>query len=211
MKKGLLIGCSALLLLVVIGGAFAWFKVLAPMMRAGSEIVSVVRQVEQFERLNRDVRNQRPYSAPADGVLSPAQVDAVLGVQRHIKQGMAERFKELEERYQRLEADLKASGRQPGIEDLARAYGDLFGLIIDAKRLQVEALNRQGVSLAEYQWARAVTLQAAGISASGVLQLDADTQQQIRVRHGVNDENLQLVQPHAKELLETAVVAALGL
>lgn len=211
MKKGLVIGCSAVLLLLVVAGGFAWYKLIAPAFKAGSEVVNTLRQVEQLQALNRDVRNQQAYSVPGDNALSPAQVEAVLNVQRHIRDGMAGRFKELEEHYKGLEAELKASGRQPGIEELARAYGDLFGLIVDAKRLQVEALNRQGLSMGEYQWARGATLQAAGISASGVLQLDAAMQQQIRAHHQVPEGNIALVEPHARELLESAVVAALGL
>ncbi len=211
MKKGLVIGCSAVMLLVVIAGGFAWYKLIGPAIKAGGELVNVVRQVEQLQALNKDVRNQQPYSQPADHALSPAQVEAVLGVQRHIRDGMSTRFTELQQRYEALEADIKAEKRQLGIDDIARAYGDLFALIVDAKRLQIEALNRQGLSMGEYQWARAATLQAAGVSISGVLQLDPAVQQQIRAHHQVHEGNLALVEPHAKELLESAVVASLGL
>jgi hypothetical protein len=211
MKKGLVVGCAAVLLLLVVAGGFAWFKVLGPAFKAGSELVGMARQAERLIRLNDDIRNQSPYTPPADGVLSPAQVDAVLGVQRHIRAGMAQRLGELEQRYKALEADIKASGRQPGIGELAQAYGDLFGLLVEAKRLQVEALNRQGVSLAEYEWARAQTLHAAGMRASGLLQLDEGQQQQIRAHHRVPEGNLTLVQDHAAELLENALIASLGL
>ncbi|HRQ65382.1 MAG TPA: hypothetical protein PKZ76_11080 [Xanthomonadaceae bacterium] len=211
MKKGVVIGCSAVLLLVVVAGAFAWFKVIAPAFKAGSELVGIARQIEQYQALNGDIRNQSPYSAPADGTLSPPQVEAVLAVQRHIRDGMAHRLKELEQHYKALEAEFESGGRQPGIEDLARAYSDLFGLIVDAKRLQVEALNRQGLSMAEYHWARVATLHAAGISISGVLQLEGDIAAQVRARHQVPEGNVALVEPHAKELIETAVLAAMGL
>jgi hypothetical protein len=211
MKKGLVIGCAAVLLLLVVAGGFAWFRVLAPAFKAGSELVGLARHAEQLVRLDNEIRNQSPYAPPADGALSPDQVDTVLNVQRHIRAGMAQRMSELDQRYKALEADIKASGRQPGIAELAQAYGDLFGLLVEAKRLQVEALNRQGVSLAEYQWARAQTLHAAGMRASGLLQLDEGLQQQLRAHHRVPEGNLALVQDHAAELLENALIASLGL
>jgi hypothetical protein len=210
-KKGVVIGCSAVLVLLVVAGAFAWFKVVAPAFKAGSELIGIARQIEQFQSLNSDIRDQSPFSAPADGALSPAQLEAVLQVQRHIRDGMAHRLQELEQRYQALEAEFKAGDRQPGIDDLARAYGDLFGLIVDAKRLQIDALNRQGLSMEEYQWARMATLQAAGMSVSGILNLEGDIARKVRAQHQVHESNVALVEPHAKELVETAVVAALGL
>jgi hypothetical protein len=42
------------------------------------------------------------------------------------------------------------------------ALGDLAGIVAEAKRIQVDALNQLGFSVAEYQWVRDQAYRAAG-------------------------------------------------
>ena len=48
------------------------------------------------------------------------------------------------------------------------AYRDLFGIIAEAKKAQVDALNAQGFSVDEYTWVKTRVYEAAGVTVTGV-------------------------------------------
>jgi len=107
---------------------------------------------------------------------------------------------------------------------LTSAYKDLAGVIVEAKRAQVAALNQHNFSVAEYEWTRQRIYEAAGIP------INADFEKIVRgVAEGkppaaenqtsasseapvsTPEKNRQLVTPHLKGLGERAGLAAFGL
>src|SRR5690606_36571843 len=105
------------------------------------------------------------------------------------------------------------------------AYQDLFGLIADARRAQVDALNAQRFSQDEYRWVRARIFEAAGLSVTGVdlselvdkvkqgdFQLPSGEAVSLdRPDAGVPAGNKALVAPHVKSLEAWLPYAVFGL
>src|SRR3990167_3807967 len=77
--KKFLVGCLVVLLLFALGAVAAWWFVLRPMWSAGMEGAKTwVSAVD----LGNDISNQSPYAPPADGRMTPAQVEAFVQVQK---------------------------------------------------------------------------------------------------------------------------------
>jgi hypothetical protein len=165
MKKALG-GCLvvALLALVVGGGALWWF-VLRPAWNAGSEMVAAAAQWTELAQLEQKVENRDAFDAPADGVIPADTTQRFLAVQQAIDARMGDRLKALETKYDELQAQQRASGREPGLQQVMAAYGDLFGLIKEARLAQIDALNAQRMSTAEYRWARGQAYAALALAA----------------------------------------------
>jgi hypothetical protein len=156
MKK-LAIGCAVLMLVGVVGAGgasyFAYRKV--------SSTFAGFAELGTLPELERSVRNQRPLAPPAGGEPSQAQLDRLLLVQQAVRTRLGVKAEEIERRYQRLLA--KDSATVVDLPELVSAYRDLAGAYVDAKRAQVDALNRTGLSLEEYRWTRARAYAALGM------------------------------------------------
>jgi hypothetical protein len=165
MKKALG-GCLvvALLVLVVGGGALWWF-VLRPAWNAGSEMVAAAQQWTELAQLEQKVQNRDAFDAPPDGVIPADTTQRFLAVQQSIDTRMGDRLKALEAKYDELEAQQRASGREPDLQQVMAAYGDLFGLIKEARLAQIDALNALRMSTAEYRWARGQAYAALALAA----------------------------------------------
>jgi hypothetical protein len=156
--KKLAIGCGVLLLLGMVGAGgtsyYAYRKV--------SSTYSQFAQLGSLPEIERSVRNQRPFVAPPAGEPSAVQIDRLLEVQATVRTRLGVRADEIEHRYQRLLAKDKATAMD--LPELVGAYRDLAAAYVDAKRAQVEALNRAGLSLEEYRWIRSQAYGALGMS-----------------------------------------------
>ena len=167
MKK-LAIGCGILLLLGTVaagwGSYLAYHKVTSTL--AGFAELGTVPELEH------SVRNQRPFTPPAGGEPTPAQIARLLEVQAAVRARLGARADEIERRYRRLLA--QDSATVVDLPELVSAYRDLAGAYVDAKRAQVDALNRAGFSLQEYRWTR-----SRAYAALGMPLLDVDVSQVI--------------------------------
>jgi len=154
MKKGL-IGCLVvgLLLLVVGGGAAYWF-VLRPMWNAGSAMVDNAKDLAATAQADQAVNNKSPFTAPADGRLTPAQVQSLVAVQTAMQAALGTDLDALKAKYDAIEAEHKAKGQDTNLQEAMGAYSDFSGFILKAKQAQVAALNQQNMSLEEYNWVR---------------------------------------------------------
>jgi hypothetical protein len=188
------------LALLLIGGwaAYTWI------VRPAQALLSDFRQVIS---LDQGVHKQTAYTPPAGGQLTQAQVERFLKVQREIKGQLGERWSGLEARFNQLTQSQVGSSSL----DYRKAL-DLFrdsgSLIVDAKRLQVAALNAQGFSAGEYAWVRGQVYAALGL---GIPKLNpAEIMRQINSRD-FNPQvalqqpqaplaNVRLVQPFKGEL-----------
>src|SRR5690606_38116896 len=107
------------------------------------------------------------------------------------------------------------------VKEALSALRDLAGLVLEAKRFQVEALNQYNFSVEEYDWTRARVYEASGIP------FDLTIQRAIRdaaagkvpdfeshansTSEDVPEKNRTLVAPHKKQLADAAPLAFFGL
>jgi hypothetical protein len=202
MNKGLL-GCLIVgLVLLVVGGALSWFVVIKPMWDAGSEIYAAGQQWVQVAELDAKVSNTRAFTEPVDGRLNADQVQRFLAVQSAIEQGLGGNWKALEEKYDALKRGVEQENREPSLQEIFGAYGDLSGIVLTAKQAQVEALNKQGMSLAEYRYLRMQAYLAAGIA------LNDETPKEFAGSAAAH--NAELMRPHKEMLERTLPTAWLG-
>lgn len=204
MKNGKLLGgclAVALLVLVVGGGAVYWI-VLRPLWQGASALMDTAQQWQQVAQLEQQVRNREPFRAPADARLDPARVAAFVAVQQAMSERLGDRWQQLEAKYAELKASQQRDGREPGVQDMFVAYADLSGLIVEAKRAQVEALNTSGLSLEEYRWVRGQAFAALGLAAQ-----DATPP---ALAGSALQANAELLRPHRELLVKTAASAWLG-
>lgn len=209
MGRKLAIGCGVVFVVLFLAGAgVAWWFIGRP----AGELLGSVRDVQRIERIRDDVRDQGPYAAPADGVLEDGQVDRFLAVQDVMRERLEGRVEQLSERYERI--DQRAGDPTP--RELAQAAADVTGLLVEATRAQVDALNAQRFSLQEYRWVRARVLEAAGFAAAGydVTQLTGDAalpSSDASPTATVPPANVERVAPHRERIEENLVFAWFGL
>lgn len=210
MGRKLAIGCGVVFVVLFLAGAgVAWWFIGRP----AASVVGAVRDVQRIESIRDDVRDTSAYQPPADGVLSGEQVERYLDVQRAMRSRLEDRVQTLRERYEEIDSE----GRDPTPGDLARAWADTTGLLVEATEAQVDALNAQNFSLEEYDWVRRNVLLAAGFAAPGydITDLageDADAGEAVAPEATeVPEENVELVAPHSEELEQVVPFAWFGL
>lgn len=210
MGRKLAIGCGAVFLVLFLAGAgVAWWFIGRP----AASVVGAVRDVQRIESIRDDVRNESAYQPPADRVLSEDQVERYLGVQRAMRARLEERVQTLRARYDEIDQQ----GRDPSPAELAQAWADTTGLLVEATEAQVDALNTHDFSLDEYRWVRGQVLLAAGFAAPGYDITDlagdgpASSDAVMPAAVEVPDENVELVAPHAEELEQAVPFAWFGL
>jgi len=219
MKK-VLIGCGILVLVLGISGAIgAYYFVWRP----AKAYVAEFAKLKEIPQLNQQVRNTTSFAAPTDNVLTTESVDRFVRTQQTIQTTLGAKLEELRTKYRTLGEGLSAN-RKPSWSEVTGAYKDLAGLIVEAKRAQVDALNQNNFSLAEYDWTRRRVYEAAGIPLNGDFEKilsDISAGNKPSENNSstpppesaavVPEKNRTLVSPHAKELGERAVLAAFGL
>jgi type II secretory pathway pseudopilin PulG len=153
MKK-LAIGCVVLLVL----GIAAIAAVPYVLSRISSTVTSAaegfVAELSPLPQLERSVQKQGPYTPPPTGEPSREQVERLVAVQQEIRTRLGSRAADLERRYHRL-----ITRKNHDLSD----YREYAATYLDAKRAQVDALNRAGISLDEYRWTRAQVYAALGV------------------------------------------------
>jgi hypothetical protein len=170
--KKILIGCLVIAVLgmavLAVGGYFVY--------RAASPIVQNARnyldQFKQLGELERNVQNQSPYTAPGNGELTAEQMERFARVQQHVRGTLGQRFEAIEAKYKQLKFNNESGAeRQASFRDVMSALGDLAGVVVDARRIQIDALNQERFSPAEYDWVRARVYEAAGVEATSTIDL----------------------------------------
>jgi hypothetical protein len=209
-----IVGCgvTALVFLVVAGGAAWWF-----IGRPVVEAFQAIQRIEGLGSLEDRVADRRAYAAPADGVLQAEQVERFIAVQGHMERELTGRV----ERLERLMDDF--DGRRPdGFEIvlLAEAYAEMLRLLVDVLEAQSTALDAEGFSADEYAWVRWEVLRAAGYDGveadvdgfvGALTGDDGATVGPRPVATPVPEANRALVERYREALEETAVLALMGL
>jgi hypothetical protein len=221
MKK-FLVGCLVVLVLggvlVVVGGYFLY--------RAASPVIQDARNYLQglatLGDLDKEIANQTTYAAPGTSELTEAQVERFVRVQDGVKGALGQRMKEIEEKYQYLK---QTSGNEqtPSFTEVMNSLREIGGIFVDARRYQVEALNKEGFSQSEYDWVRARVFEAAGVEAVGKVDLKSIAEaarrntgvEDIRApempKINVPEKNRALVKPHLSRVDEWIPLAFFGL
>lgn len=223
--RNVVLGCAVVLLVVSVAAAFAFYQFV---WKPGRELIAsggeVVERVEEMSRLEDGVEDRSPYTPPADRRLSEGQVERFVAVHQAVRTDLGPRWEQIERRYSDVDGN-ETGGGEPSFTDMLGFWRDLGGVATDAKRRQVEALNEQGFSLAEYEWVRGQVYAALGMGqlAVGIDELVASMEegglsglgdiqeQQQRMEEAVPAENRALVEPYREQLEEWAPLAMLGL
>ncbi len=220
MKKGLL-GCFVMVVVlgVVVGGGIYYF-VYKPFL---SDYVDGFARLAEISELNAQIQNKAPFTPPADGILTEKQVKRFVDVQQEMRIRMGERLEDLEARYESILEDWRRAGEVVDYREGFSAFKGLMGVIVEAKRIQVDALNRHDFSLEEYDWVRAEIYRAAGVEMPHVLlselagavkdgEYDPEAvRARLETSGEVPAQNRRLVRAHEAQLQEAAGFAWLGL
>ncbi len=198
-------GCLIVLfVLAVAGGLTGYFMFVKP---AYEFATGVAGFATEYQELNQSVR-QRGFDRPADGQITPEQVQRFLAAQSMMRSGMEGKLEDLEEKWKETQADIERRGGDPSLTEMVTAYRDLGDLIMEGKRQQVEALNRHNFSLEEYQFVRNTVYRALGEEVAVAAFGD---QQPPEMQRQVSDEILELVAAHREEIMENYAFAWFGL
>lgn len=208
MGRKVAIGCGAVFLVLLLAGAgVAWWLVGGPAAR----VVGAVRDVQRIESIRDGIRDTGSYQAPQDSVLAEDQVQRYLAVQRSMVDRLEGQVDTLRERYEAI--DQRDGNPTPG--ELAQAWADTTGLLVDATEAQVDALNAQRFSLDEYRWVRSQVLAAAGfvVPSYDVTDLagEGPTESRAPATASVPQANVDRVEPHREEIERTLPFAWFGL
>jgi len=210
------IGCLVVVAVLAIGGAVgAYFFVWRP----AKVYVAEFAKLKEIPQLNQQVKKTAAFNAPADNVLAASGVERFLRTQQAIQSKLGTRLDELAAKYRTL-SPTPGSERRPSLTELTSALKDLAGLIVEAKRMQVDSLNQNDFSLAEYEWTRQRIYEASGLPvdmtvANALRSIaegkSAEATPATAASAVVPEKNRELVAPHVRELGERAALAAFGL
>jgi len=195
-----MLGCSGFVIFLGLAGWASYIWLIRPAQ-------TLVNDFRQVINLDKQVGKQGAYKAPANKLLTTSQVERFVKVQREVQGQLGIRFKKIEARLNQL------SNQQQGQTTLDyRAALDLFrasgSLIVDAKKIQVSAVNLQDFSREEYRWVKGQIYSALGL---GIPNLDPqEILRQIGNRNfnpkidlqrtQAPAANVKLVEPYRKEL-----------
>lgn len=202
----ILAGCLiVIVVLVVAGGTAGYFFLVKPAYEFVTDVEGFVRE---YAALNEQVDQTDRYQPPGDGSMTAEQFQRFLVAQRDMRETMEGRMTELKETLESMQEEIDREDRDMSIAELASAYRGLGELLLEAKRAQVEALNRYNFSLQEYMYVRNQSYRALGqevaVAAYGDQAMQTRTWQ-------VPDEVVEMVRPHREELMEGYAFAWFGM
>lgn len=219
MKK-LLVGCLVIIALgaVALGvGIYFVYRAATPYIE---DARSALRSLSELGELEKNIKNTAPHDPPASSELSDAQVQRFARVQDHVRTSLGQRMRDFEERYKHLKSENQAE--PPSFSEVMGALRDLATVFIDARRYQVDALNKEGFSQQEYSWVRTRVFEAAGIEVANMIDL-GQLERSVREGTGVDvsapriptrdvpAKNRELVKPYLQQMDEWIPLAFFGL
>jgi len=214
MKK-FAIGCLIVAaVLIVFGGILGYFFVWRP----ASGYIASFRELGQLPALEKQVANTASFAAPENGELTEELVGRFVRVQEAMEKSLGPTFGQLKTKYDGMEKVMKSENRQASAIEGLTALKDLTSIIIQGKHAQIEALNANNFSLAEYSWVRSQVYAAAAIP---LAQLDLSNIAEaarggdiVKAPEEVSEipaRNKELVAPYAEKLKEWAALGFIGL
>jgi hypothetical protein len=221
--KKVAIGCSAaLLIFFVLAAALGYYFVYRP----ASAYIASMRQFAEIPEIEKNVANTAPFTAPDNNELTEDMVKRFVQVQEAMEARLGTRSADLKTKYDQLEQAQKREGRQPTLTETLGALKDLSGIIVEAKRAQVDALNGVRFSLDEYRWVRGRVYAAAGVPLTELNLRDFEPEkvaaaarsgstpapvQNAAIEGEVPERNRELVKPYAAKMQQWVALGFFGL
>lgn len=202
----LLLGCLVIVAVAAVAGLGAgYFLLFKP---AYQFVTDVGGFATEFASLSEQIQQDPQFRPPADGAVDENQFARFLAAQRDIRNGMDRRLPELQARWQSMQAEIERRDGQPNVLELITASQDLTGLLLDAKRHQVHALNQHGFSLQEYLYVRNQSFLALNmpVAVAGI-----GDQGPNLGRHPVPAQTRDMIRPFQEELQQSYALAWFGL
>lgn len=169
MKK-LLIGCLVILVLggvLLAVGAYMLYRAASPVME---DARNYLRGMAELGELEKDIVKRVEYAPPSSGELTEAQMERFVRVQDGVRAALGQRMTEIEEQYKHLKANAP-NAQQPTMSEALGALREIASVFVQARRYQIDALNREGFSQSEYSWVRDRVFQAAGVEVTHMIDL----------------------------------------
>jgi len=221
MKK-ILTGCLVVVIVAMIGLGVALFyayRYAKPMIDSASDYLAKAKQVSS---LADRVANKTPYVPPANGELTQTQVERFVAVQGRVRDELGDRWTEIETKSAELRQ--RTAGSQAlSFSEVTSVFKDLANIYVEARRVQVNALNIHKFSDGEYAWVRRRVYEAAGVELASAIDMSAieDLAREGAQRTttklpdmplpSVSEANITLVKPHTAKVKEWIPMAVLGL
>lgn len=204
--KNFLVGCLVVVaVLVVGGGTIGYFMFIKPAWEMASDVGTFV---QEYAELNEQIETTERFQPPADGAITEEQFQRFLVAQRDMREQMEGRMSELKEMLESMQEEIDSEDRDASFTEIVTAYRGLGELLIDAKRAQVQALNRYNFSLQEYLYVRNQTYRALGEEVA--VASFGDQADQVRTRQ-VPEDVARMVTEHRDELMENYAFAWFGI
>ena len=222
MKK-LLGGCLIVIVIAIIGFGVAGYyayRAAKPMIDSAGDYVARAREMVS---IGDRITNKAPYLPPLNGELTPSQVDRFIAVQGRVRSDMGDRWGQIEAKSAEIQRRTENSKTDLSLNELTSVFSDLANIYIEARKVQVNALNVHKFSDDEYAWVRRRVYEAAGVQLAHGIDMARieDIARSGAQKSGMNmpdmpmpevpPANMQLVQPHVAKLKEWIPMAVLGL
>jgi hypothetical protein len=222
MKK-ILTGCLIVAVIAMIGFGVAAFYAYRAMKPVIDNATSYMDKARVAERLGAAITNKTPFTPPASGELTNTQVERFLAVQTRVRSELGDKWDDIEKRSAAIRARTEKNRNDWTLAEFTQVFSEIGNIWIEARRAQVDALNVQRFSEAEYQWVRRRVYEAAGVHLAGNMDLSM-IEELARDNIGragmelpamdlpkVPEKNVTLVKPHAAKIKEWMPMAVLGL
>jgi hypothetical protein len=209
-------GIVSLLMIVVLGfiGYFGYRMV------KGS--YDGLKQLAELATIEEDVVNQSAFHPPSDGLMSLEQVEKLVYIQTQIRDAFGSDLSNLVQDQRSLMEELGQMSDFEKVKEVVSLSAKLVKPMGRAKRAQIEAINREGISLVEYRWLQYQAKAAFGIPDGQLdfgkiiesigVDVDAEApESKPTPTYVASPQNRSLLEPHAALLAETLILSAMGL
>ena len=222
MKK-ILGGCLIVTVIAMIGFGVAGYyayRAARPMIDSAGDYVARAREMVS---IGDRIHNRAPFDPPVNSELTLSQVDRFLAVQGRVRSDMGDRWSQIEAKSAEIQRRTRNNKTDLSLNEVASVFSDLANIYIEARKVQVNALNVHKFSDEEYSWVRRRVYEAAGVElAHGIDMSRIEDIARSGARKGgmnlpdipmpeVPETNLRLVKPHVAKLKEWMPLAVLGL
>jgi hypothetical protein len=220
--KKLAAGCLVLVVIGVVALGLALYfgyRTISPMIDNAATVLEQAREAAAQENRLEDTAT---YTPPADGELTEAQLRRFLAVHERTRTALGVRWAELQAQADRFAEQATDDARQLSFTELATLVRSIGSIIVEARRVHVDALNAERFSAGEYTWVRLRAYEAAGLEVfegidwSEIQDALNDGARRVGVREpsvpkpDVPERNRELVKPHLDALKAWLPLTALG-
>jgi hypothetical protein len=185
--KKILTGCLIVAVIAMIGMGVAGYyayRLARPMLENAGDYMARAREMSQ---LGDRIANKAPFVPPRNGELTAAQVDRFLAVQGRVRDELDDRWAEIETRSAEIRKQTEDYSRVLSFSEVSSIFSELANTYIEARRVQVNALNIQGAQKPQIRKLPDMPIPE------------------------VPPANIKLVKPHITKLKESVPMAVLGL